>query len=229
MFGVNNAAEFKVALTKQEMLIKMERGQKILKGIPVEGYVDEDAVPVGAHFSRPPPKNVVKQKRKIAVGGITGGGSTVAPNAGADGDSGTDALPGRVPSPRGNGKKTRGAAGKYALDEGGTLVDVNVAIGDVVHHSWRGYNAQQHQHRHHVRRHPAAATTRGVGSLRRHESHAIDLGVVPLSPLTNLSHWRMGVTAKVMGIWLQQRGTRQSMPKTMPATFRHLMMRRGSC
>lgn len=62
MFGVNNAANFKVSLTNQEMLRKMDLGQKILRGIPVEGYVAEEAV--GSHFFRAAPKTVVKRRMK---------------------------------------------------------------------------------------------------------------------------------------------------------------------
>ena len=94
VFGINNAADFKVSLTKQEMMLRMDRGQKILRGVPVEGYAEE---PIGAHFTRPPPKTVLSKpkpkKRAVAA----------APEAAyeyesQDSSTGMEALPGTVPA-----------------------------------------------------------------------------------------------------------------------------------
>lgn len=106
VFGVNNAATFKVSLTKQEMLRKMDVGQKILKGIPVEGYTDE---PVGAHFFRPAPSTVVKQQRSVgtsyqpSASRITAGSQR---STGEVSDHLQQSLPGSVPTPETRSKKS---------------------------------------------------------------------------------------------------------------------------
>lgn len=111
MFGVNNAAHFKVSLTRQEMMLKMDRGQKILKGIPVEGYAEE---PIGAHFEREGPKVIAKRsptKSSVKKARVTSDGSALSGNEfESDASAVTtdiDGLPGSVPTADGTEKKRK--------------------------------------------------------------------------------------------------------------------------
>jgi hypothetical protein len=122
VFGVNNAATFKVSLTKQEMLRKMDVGQKILKGIPVEGFTDEA---VGAHFYRPAPATVVKQQRyvsssyKPSASRVTSGSRRSGEVDKHVSDHLQQSLPGSVPTPETLAKKSSLKKKKQQPDEEG--------------------------------------------------------------------------------------------------------------